>query len=312
MNASLSPKFRFGAESKSGDLSFTSPQAHKGKGHAALTNADYLRQSCAQMQIAVGPRDHVECPHRVTFDRFSPSDGEALQECIAAAYRQVLGNAHVMANERCDALEAQFADGRLCAREFVRQLAKSELYKSRYFFKVSAYRGIELNFKHLLGRPPLHQQEIASAAAIQSEQGFDALIDSIVDSAEYTEVFGDNTIPYVRSFTSASGMAMLNFVRIAALEQNFVSSDRSKGNDSLLRSNLAGGMSMAIHVPPSPEYAATSAAWVGGKPPADYEKLWRGLALVGGAHLAGMLVNVVSQMLGIHALDRIPAMFLGL
>ena len=30
------------------------------------------------------------------------------------------------------------------------------------------------------------------------------------------------------------------------------------------------------------------------------------------AHLAGMLVNVVSQMLGIHALDHIPAMFLGL
>ncbi len=312
MNASLSPKFRFGAESKSGDLSFTSPQSHKEKGQAALTNAEYLRQSCAQMQIPVGPRDHVECPHRVTFDRFVPSDSAALHECIDAAYRQVLGNAHVMAHERCDALEAQFTDGRLCAREFVRQLAKSELYKSRYFFKVSAYRGIELNFKHLLGRPPLGQQEIASAAAIQSEQGFDALIDSIVDSAEYTEVFGDHGIPYIRSFTSASGMAMLNFVRIAALEQNFASSDQSKGNDSLLRSNLAGGVSMAIDVSPAPDYVEVSRAWSGGKPPANYEKLWRGLALVGGAHVAGMLVNVVSQMLGIHALDRIPAMFLGL
>jgi phycoerythrin-associated linker protein len=248
----------------------------------------------------------------VTFDRFSPSDREALRECIDAAYRQVLGNAHVMAYERCDSLEAEFADGRLCAREFVRRLAKSELYKSRYFFKVSAYRGIELNFKHLLGRPPLNQQEVISSAAIQSEYGFDGLIDSIIDSAEYSEVFGDNTIPYVRSFTSASGMSMQNFVRIAALEQGFASSDRSKGSDSLLCSNLAGGVSMAIHVPPAPEYVQISAAWLGGKPPANYEKLWRGLALVGGAHLAGMLVNVVSQMLGVHALDRIPAMFLGL
>ena len=294
------------------DVSFASSQVRMGTSTVALTNAEYLRQSCAQMRIGAGPRDHVECPHQVTFDRFSPSDREALRECIDAAYRQVLGNAHVMAYERCDSLEAEFTDGRLCAREFVRQLAKSELYKSRYFFKVSAYRGIELNFKHLLGRPPLNQQEIINAASIQSEKGFDGLIDSIVDSAEYAEVFGDHTIPYVRSFTSASGMAMLNFVRIAALEQSFASSDRSKGSDSLLRSNLAGGASMAIHVPPVPEYAQTSAAWVGGKPPADYEKLWRGLALVGGAHLAGMLVNVVSQMLGIHALDRIPAMFLGL
>ena len=54
-----------------------------------------------------------------------------------------------------------------------------------------------------------------------------------------------------------------------------------------------------------------SAAWKSG-PPANYEKLWRGLALVGGAHLAGMLLNVLSQMAGIQALDRIPAMFLGL
>ena len=54
-----------------------------------------------------------------------------------------------------------------------------------------------------------------------------------------------------------------------------------------------------------------SASWKSG-PPANYEKLWRGLALVGAAHLAGMLLNVLSQMAGIHALDRIPAMFLGL
>ena len=105
---------------------------------------------------------------------------------------------------------------------------------------------------------------------------------------------------------------MLNFVRIAALEQSYASSDRSNNSDSLLRSNLAGGASIAIHVPPAPEYAQTSAAWVGGKPPADYAKLWRGMAFVGGAHLAEMLVNVVSQMLGNHALVRIPAMFLGL
>ena len=54
-----------------------------------------------------------------------------------------------------------------------------------------------------------------------------------------------------------------------------------------------------------------SATWKSG-PPANYEKLWRGLALVGAAHLAGMLLNVLSQMAGIHALDRIPAIFLGL
>ena len=96
-----------------------------GKSQSALTNAEYVRQSCAKMQIPFGPRDHAECPHRVTFNRLAPSDGEALQESIAAAYRQVFGNAHAMANERSDVLEAEFTNGRLCAREFVRKLAKS-------------------------------------------------------------------------------------------------------------------------------------------------------------------------------------------
>ena len=98
MNASLSPKFRFGAESKA-DISFIAAVDRR-ESKAALTNAEYLRQSCAQMQIPVGPRDHSECPHRVTFDRFVPSDSEALRQGIEAAYRQVLGNTHVMDHER--------------------------------------------------------------------------------------------------------------------------------------------------------------------------------------------------------------------
>ena len=59
------------------------------------------------------------------------------------------------------------------------------------------------------------------------------------------------------------------------------------------------------------EIMQESASWRSG-PPADFEKLWRGLALVGAAHLAGMTVNILAQIAGIQALDKIPAMFLGL
>ena len=52
--------------------------------------------------------------------------------------------------------------------------------------------------------------------------------------------------------------------------------------------------------------------WVDNKPPASYEKLWRGLALVGAIHLGGMLLNIICQMLGNNSLDSIPAKFLGL
>ena len=52
--------------------------------------------------------------------------------------------------------------------------------------------------------------------------------------------------------------------------------------------------------------------WVDNKPPSSYEKLWRGLALVGAIHLGGMLLNIICQMLGNNSLDSIPAKFLGL
>ena len=90
MNASLSSKFRFGAESKR-RFKFISPQVTVGKSQAALTML-VLKAIGAQIPIPVGPRDHSECPHRVTTDRLAPSDREALHQGIEAAYRQVLGN----------------------------------------------------------------------------------------------------------------------------------------------------------------------------------------------------------------------------
>ena len=58
--------------------------------------------------------------------------------------------------------------------------------------------------------------------------------------------------------------------------------------------------------------ADESGTWAQGNPPAYFEKLWRGLVLVGAIHLGGMVVNLIAQMLGYNGLDGIPAKFLGL
>ncbi len=97
---------------------------------AALTIGEFLKQSCDQMAIGVGPRSHADCPHRVTSECYSPEDVASLETVISASYRQVFGNAHVMDFERCSELEAQLRDGRLTVREFVRGLAKSSFYRT--------------------------------------------------------------------------------------------------------------------------------------------------------------------------------------
>jgi len=206
---------------------------------AALTIHDYKRQSCESMKIGIGPRSHAECPHKVTFQEFYPDDNGALDEVITAAYKQVFGNSPATENERCPELEAQLLDGRITVRDFVNGLAKSPFYKQHYFHSVSPQRGIELNVKHLLGRPILNQAEVADRIAFLASEGYDALIDSITYSAEYLEAFGSNIVPYLRSFTSPAGIYTSSFSSTVELESSYASSDNALGSKSKLVSRLA-------------------------------------------------------------------------
>lgn len=123
---------------------------------------------------------------------------EEIDSIIRAVYKQVLGNPHVMESERLITAESQLRDGAFTVREFVRAVAKSDFYRSRYFETCGPYRSAELNFQHLLGRAPESQAETSEHIRRCAEEGFDADIDSYVDSDEYQDTFGDNIVPYVR------------------------------------------------------------------------------------------------------------------
>jgi phycoerythrin-associated linker protein len=96
-------------------------------------------------------------------------------------------------------------------REFVRQVAKSGLYKQKFFENCNPYRFIELNFKHLLGRAPQNKAEMLHHFTILQEQGYDAEIDSYIDSAEYQERFGEEVVPFLHGFNYNAGQQGLQF-----------------------------------------------------------------------------------------------------
>jgi phycoerythrin-associated linker protein len=66
---------------------------------------------------------------------------------IRAVYRQVLGYQYVMESERLSGAESLFRNGYLSVREFVRTVAKSGLYRAKFFENTNPYHFIELNFK---------------------------------------------------------------------------------------------------------------------------------------------------------------------
>ncbi|MEH2282677.1 MAG: phycobilisome rod-core linker polypeptide [Nostoc sp.] len=158
-----------------------------------------------------------------------PNTSESeLQTLIRAVYKQVLGNAHLLESERLATAESKLRDRKISVREFVNTVAKSELYQSLFFTSSSQYRFIELNFKHLLGRPPADQAEISEHVRIYNEQGYDAEIESYIDSNEYQQNFGENIVPYIRSTSSQIGIKNVTFNRTFSLLRGVASSDSDR------------------------------------------------------------------------------------
>ena len=154
---------------------------------------------------------------------------------IQAAYRQVLGNIHLMASERLTSAESLLRGGEISVREFVRAIALSELYRNKIFQSNPQNRVIELNYKHLLGRAPYDQTEIAYHTDLYNQEGYEAEINSYIDSPEYQESFGESVVPYYRGFASQPSQAVAGFARMFQLYRGYATSDISQGKARLTR-----------------------------------------------------------------------------
>lgn len=180
---------------------------------------------------------------------WTPEEGKIV---IRAIYRQVLGNDYLMASERQIGLESLLNNGQITVREFVRALAKSELYKTKFLYPHFQTRVIELNFKHLLGRAPYDESEVVEHLDRYQNEGFEADIDSYIDSAEYDANFGDAIVPYYRGFSTQTGQKTAGFPRMFQLYRGYATSDRSQiaGSTSRLAGEL-GKNSVSAVIGPS-------------------------------------------------------------
>lgn len=174
---------------------------------------------------------------------------------IRAVYRQVLGNDYLMKSERLVSAESLLKDGSISVRGFVRAVAKSELYKNKFFYNNFQTRLIELNYKHLLGRAPYDESEVVYHLDLYENEGYDAEIDSYIDSEEYQSHFGENVVPYYRGFQFEPGARTVGFSRMFRLYRGYANSDRaqSEGKSSRLARELARNRASSIVSPSTSE-----------------------------------------------------------
>lgn len=175
---------------------------------------------------------------------WSGSTGDDKFAIIRAVYNQVLGNPYVMESERLVSAESQLCNGTLTVREFVRAVAKSDFYRTRYFESCAPYRFVELNFKHLLGRAPEDQAELSTHIQTCVNAGYEAEIDSYIDSQEYSEKFGDNIVPYYTGSKSQVGKKQVNYNRTLSLFKGYAEVD-SATKSSVLVDSVAGNSAVS-------------------------------------------------------------------
>jgi phycobilisome core-membrane linker protein len=121
------------------------------------------------------------------------------QEIVKAAYRQIFERDITRAySQSISYLESQVKNGSISMKEFVRRLGKSPLYQKQFYEPFINSRALELAFRHFLGRGPSSREEVQEYFSIVSKGGLAALVDALVDSKEYSDYFGEETVPYLR------------------------------------------------------------------------------------------------------------------
>ncbi|MEL7287405.1 MAG: phycobilisome linker polypeptide, partial [Pseudomonadota bacterium] len=174
------------------------------------------------------------------------------ENIINAVYRQVLGNAYVMESERLAVAESQFKLGEFSVREFVRAVAKSDLYRTRFFEACPRYRYTELNFRHLLGRAPNNYDEMKFHSNVLDADGFDADIDTYLDSDEYQNTFGENFVPYIRGYKTEASESMVEFTHLFEMVRGASSSSlkgSTTGKSPRLNSRVINAIPTAVKAP---------------------------------------------------------------
>ena len=158
-------------------------------------------------------------------NEFVPNDDDTLLVAINALYKHIFGNLSLMQSERPIDIERKLRNGDLTVREFTRKICKSTIYRNFYFDGISQYKAIKLRYKHILGRPIKSKGEVTQSSNIINNLGFEEHIDFLIDSNEYNNIFGEDIVPYMRSWNSPTGFKTKSFLETSYLTKAFATSD---------------------------------------------------------------------------------------
>ncbi|MDJ0795425.1 MAG: phycobilisome rod-core linker polypeptide [Calothrix sp. MO_167.B12] len=115
---------------------------------------------------------------------------------IEAAYRQIFF--HAFACDRQPILESQLRTGQITVRDFIQGLLLSDTYQKSFYNLNSNYRFVEQCVQRILGRDVYSEREKIAWSIVVATKGMKGFIGELLDSEEYLDNFGYDTVPYQR------------------------------------------------------------------------------------------------------------------
>lgn len=124
--------------------------------------------------------------------------GSEWEDLIWAAYRQIYSEHQILRSNRQTFLESQLKFGQINVRDFIRGLATSDPFLRRNYQTNNNYRFAEMCVQRILGRDVYSEREKIAWSIVLATKGPKGFIDALLDSDEYLENFGYDTVPYQR------------------------------------------------------------------------------------------------------------------
>ena len=204
---------------------------------------------------------------------------------IEQAYRQIYF--HAFSVDRDAVLESQLRDGRITVRDFIRSLLLSRKFRDDFYRCNSNYRMVDQLVGRVLGRAVHGEGERIALSILIAQQGLPALVDALLDSPEYLEAFGLDTVPYQRSRVLAGRP-------VGELPFNQQAPRYERGwREAMARRAPAGsgsGWQPSGGIAPRP-------AWLADAPSPLARRIWQGTVTLGGFVLTGFVLYTAAVML---------------
>ena len=121
-----------------------------------------------------------------------------VDDIIWACYRQLFNEQQIIQYHRQIPLESQLRSGQITVREFIRGLALSDSFRRLNYESNNNYRFVQMCIQRILGRKVYNNQEKLAWSIVIATKGLSGFIDDLLNSEEYLNNFGYNTVPYQR------------------------------------------------------------------------------------------------------------------